>query len=432
MIGTHEVFVYANRDAPTGDLVDLSCLADEVAITHGRADTTEQPEPAAARVNITVGPGAPLDPAVDMGAWLVVQTTVAGQTFRRFTGRITDVAVGWDDAGEGTPESGVGQVVAVSVLGDYARRVIGDEPFPEELDGARVARVFALAGLVLDPATSDPGTVPLNPRDVDARAALEVATNAATSAGGLVWETRAGDIRYADADHRRGADVTVDLDACDVLVTPTWSRNLSGLVNELSVAYGLAPDGGGEQPQIHETNPESVARYGRYNYSVSTDLATFDAAQSWAWLVLTQNRGPVWMLQALPVDLAGLDAAHTTALLGAEVHTLARVSGLPATGATPTSIAAWIEGWTERLAWGVHDLELSVSDYCRTVPGIRWDDTPADVTWDTYGTASWDESACAGGPLPDLGRWDDVAATTRWDAVPSATTWDNVDGGVLG
>ena len=42
-----------------------------------------------------------------------------------------------------TPNAGVAQVVAVSVLADYSRRVIGDTPFPQELDGARVARMFA-------------------------------------------------------------------------------------------------------------------------------------------------------------------------------------------------------------------------------------------------------------------------------------------------
>ena len=71
---------------------------------------------------------------------------------------------------------------------------------------------------------------------------------------------------------------------------------------------------------------------------------------------------------------------------------------------------------------GVYDLELTVSGFCRTAPPPRWNDVDPALTWDTaHGT--WDDAACLG-PLPNLGRWDDVAATTRWDTVPPATTWN--------
>lgn len=423
MIGAHEVLVYADRVTPGGDALDLTCLVDELSIVHGRSDTTSQPEPSSTTLDVTVGPGAPLPVEVDIGAWLVVATTVGGVRYTRFTGRITDIAIGWDDAGPNTPEAGIGQIVAVSVLGDYARAVVGAEPFPQERDGVRVARVFALAGLVLDPLTSDPGTVDVTARDIDARSALEVAQDTASSAGGLVWETRDGDVRYADAEHRRNAPIDLDLDACDILVSPTWSRNLNGLVNEISLGYGLPPEGGGDAPVYATDNPGSVERFGRYAYSVTTELATLTDAQALAWLILSQNDAPAWQLNALPVDLAGLPLTATQTLLSLDVHALVRVTGLPATGATPTSIAAWVEGYTERLAFGVHEVELTVSDYCRTVPGPRWNDVAAATTWDTA-TGIWDDFACTGGPAPSLGRWDDVPATTRWDAVDPALDWD--------
>lgn len=415
MIGTHEV---------TAAGVDISCLLDDLDITHGRANVAAQPEASAATLNITVGPGAPLPPEVDIGAELTVETVVGGVTSRRFTGRITDISIGWDDAGPETPDRGVGQIVAVSVLADYARRVVGTEPFPQELDGARVARVFALAGLVLDPLTSDPGIVQVIPRDVDARSALEVTHGTANSAGGLVWETREGEVRYADAEHRRGADVELNLDACDILVTPTWSRTLAGLVNGITMGYGVPPaEGGGEAPTYRATNEESRAKWGRYGYSVTTELAEWVDAFAASSLILAQNAGPVWMLNALPVDVAGLTVAETHALLALDVHSLLRVTGLPYTGSAPTSLAAWVEGWTEHLSFGVHELELTVSDYCRTVPGPRWNDLPTATTWNTV-TGTWDEWACVGGPVANEGRWDDVPASTRWDQVAPDLAWD--------
>lgn len=431
MIGTHEVWVYPDRSAPAGEGVDVSCLVDEVTITQGRADATSQPEPASATVDLTIGPGAPLPAGVDVGAWLVITTTLAVDTYTRFTGRITDAGIGWDDAGPDTPDAGIGQIVATSVLADYARAVIGAEPFPQELDGARVARAFAAAGLTLDPALSDPGMVEILPRDIDARAALEVAQEAASSAGGLVWETRDGQIRYADADHRRGADVDLDLDACDLYVTPTWMRNVSGLVNDITIGYGTAPEGGGDAPSYTYRHRESVDRWGRYAYSVGTILAREEDAQEMAHLIATQNSTPVWQLNALPVAVADLDATQTAALLDLEVHALLRVSGMPVAGGTPSAFACWLEGWTERLAWGIHDLELTVTDYCRTVPPPRWNDLDPDVAWDTLDPAlTWDDTACVGAPVADLGRWDDVAASTRWDQVDPDTAWDDTTAGV--
>lgn len=425
MIGTHEVFVYPDRDAPTGTPVDIACLLDSVSIRYGRTDTANQPDPASATLDVTIGPGAPLPAIVDIGAWIIIDTVLAGTRYRRFTGRVTDLAIGWDDAGKGTPDAGVGQIIAVSVLADYTRRVVGDEPFPQELDGSRVARVFALAGLTLNPATSDPGTVEIIPRDIDRRAALEVATDTANSAGGLIWETRTGDIRYADSEHRRNAPLALDLDACDILVTPTWLRNISGLVNQISMGYGVKPEAPAEgesteAPRLYAEAPESVTRFGRYEYSVTTELARLEDAQEAAWLILAQNSYPIWMLQALPVDMAGLSQAETATLLTAELHTLIRVTGIPSTGVTPTSAYAWVEGYTERLAWGIHEIELVVSDYCRTAPPPRWNDVTADVLWDTA-RGNWNAAACFG-PIPSLGRWDDMPANTRWDDYPAK--WD--------
>jgi hypothetical protein len=203
-------------------------------------------------------------------------------------------------------------------------------------------------------------------------------------------------------------------------------------VNEIRIGYGVEPEGGGEAPEWHAAHVESVAEFGRYDYSVTTELAREVDASAFASLILTQNSYPVWMLNALPVSVADLDLAQTKILLGLDVHALVRVTGLPATGPTPTSIAAWVEGWSERLAFGAHDIELTVSDYCRTAPPPRWDDTNPATTWDTVTPASttWDALACTGAPAIGSGRWDDVSATTRWDSVDPSVDWDGATGGI--
>lgn len=407
--------------------VDLSCLVDTVTIHHGRDDPGSQPEASTASVEFTATPTDPLPVDVEIGATLVVATQTDRSLSQRFVGRITDIALGWDNQGPDTPESGVGQLVAAGFLADLGRRVVGDIPWPQELDGARVARIMAAAGVTLDPAWSDPGSVNLLARDVDSQAALETADAAAQSAGGVVWSTRDGEIRYADAYHRKNASPALTLDACDVLVTPTWRRTLEGLVNDVSIGYGVTPDGG-EQPRYTESNAASITKYGSYEYTTATELAAAADAQAMARLLLARNSSPVWILAALPVDTIGLDAERYDTALSLDMHSLVILTGLPAIGMAPTTAALWVEGWRETLTYGTHDLELVVSGYCRTAPAPTWDSTNPSWTWDTVPSEmTWDDAACFGPPV-NLGRWDDVAATLRWDQVPAATTWNTWKG----
>jgi hypothetical protein len=361
--------------------VDLSCLVDSVSISHGRDDPASQPEASSATVDFTTTPSDPLPVEVDVGAVIEVATTVGtGASSQRFVGRITDIALGWDDAGADTPDAGVGQIVAVGPLADLGRRVVGAEPFPQELDGARVGRVLAAAGITLDPYTSDPGTVQILARDIDSQPALDVALDAATSANGVLWQTRGGDIRYADADHRRGTPAALALDACDLLVTPTWRRNLDGLVNSLSVGYGVTPEGG-EQPRYVAADAASMSKWGTYEYTATTALAALADASAISLLLLARNSSPVWVMAALPVDVAGLDSDTYQTLLGLDMHSLLTLTGLPAVGQSPTITHLWVEGWREELTYGGHSLELVVSGYCRTAPPPRWDEASPAWRW---------------------------------------------------
>lgn len=396
-VGLHSVTV---EPAGGGPEVDLSCVVETVDIHHGRDEPAGQPEASSATLDVVLL-DEPLPPEVDVGALVRIRTQLAATNYWRFVGRITDIALGWEDRGEDTPDAGVGQIVCVGLLADYGRRVVGDTPWPQELDGARVAHVLAAAGLVLDPAYSDPGTVQILPRDVDSQPALDVAHDAADSASGVLWQTRASEIRYADAMHRRGARVELQLDACDVLVTPTWKRTTEGLVNEVSIGYGATPEGG-EQPRYVDTRTDSVSRYGRYGVSATTALAALADAQALGQMLLVRNAMPVWVMAALPVDVKTLDDARTAALLSLDLHSLINLTGMPAVGGTPSAASLWVEGWRETLRWGSHDIELVVSGYCRTAPAPRWDDVSPSWLW---GGEPWTEQRrnLAANPIGPVG-----------------------------
>lgn len=368
-----------------GVSVDLTCLVDQVSINHGRTDTDSQPEASSATVDLSLITGQEALPdSLEVGGILRVETRTAAIDSTRFVGRITDIAYGWEEAGDSTPNRVQAQVIAVALLADLGRRIVGDVPWPQELDGARVSRIMAAAGVTLDPTFSDPGTVQVIPRDVDSQAALEVAQSTAGSGQGVVWHTRTGDVRYADANHRRGATPALELDSCDLLVTPVWRRTTEGLLNRVSLGYGVPPEEG-EQPRYLADAPTSVERYGRYELSTETELATLADATALGQLLLNRNSSPVWVMSELPVAMKDLDASQTTALLAADMHTLLRLTGLPVAGAAPTSALLWVEGWQETLTWGDHELTLCVSGYCRTTPAPQWDDLDAAWTWDEIG-----------------------------------------------
>jgi hypothetical protein len=405
-----------------GGVVDVTCLVDQVAIRHGRDDADSQPEPSSATLDLAPLLESDTMPGtLEVGAGIQVSVATVAATYVRFVGRVTDISFGWEDAGPETPNRPTGQVIAVGPMADLGRRIVGDVPWVQQLDGARVAAVLAAAGVILDPLFSDPGTVQILARDVDSQPALEVAQGTAESGNGLVWETRDGSVRYADADHRRGIPSGLSLDACDVLVTPTWKRSSEALLNRVSLGYGAVPDEG-EQARYVADRPDSVARFGRYELTTETELANLADATALGNLLLTRNSSPVWVMSELPVDVKGLDPARTDALLGLDMHALVTLTGLPAVGSAPTTAHLWLEGWNETLAWGEHELTLAVTGYCRTVPAPRWNDVDPAWVWDEA-QGTWDDASCMGPPLA-LGRWDDTPASTRWDLVPPATTWD--------
>lgn len=423
--GEHTVILYPLGTGPT---IDLSCLVDEVQVTHGRDDTTSQPEAPSCTLALSRDETGDfhLPPEVEIAAEIVVETATSFGTHRRFVGKITDIALGWAEAGSETPFDGEGQIVCTGLLDDTARRVVGDVPWAQELDGARVSRIMAAAGVVLNPANSDPGTVQILARDIDSQPALDLARDVAESASGMVWQTAAGEIRYADAAHRRGVPSSLTLDACDILVTPTWRRNLDGLINDISLGYGVAPEGG-EQPRVLAVNQASKDKFGEYGFSVTTQLAAQADAEAMASLLMGRNSTPVWVMAALPVDTAGLSDAEYDALLSMDLHALLTLTGLPSISTAPTTATLWLEGWHETLYAGGHDLELVVSGYCRTAPPPRWDDVDPAWTWDTMpASLTWDDATCLGPPV-NRGRWNDAPASLRWDSVPPEVTWDTYE-----
>jgi len=401
------------------DGLAVECEVLHAVIRHGRDDPTTQPEADAATIELV----GELPAVATIGArveLLAVDPWDAGE-HERFAGRISDVRIGW--ASLDVP---LATIIAVAELADMGRKIIGDAPYPAELDGTRVNRAIASAGVTTDALRSDPGYLTVLARDVDAQPALVVAGDAAYDGGGFLWCAKDGAVLYADAYHRRASEIALELVACDLPLELAWSLGLEGLANDVDVRYGVAP-GGGEQPGVHADDPSSIARYGTHAASLTTRLADESAAQARANLIVGRQAEPAWILSSLgfPLQSPGVDYELTTALLQLELHDLVAVSGMPA-GAPMTNAYVYVEGWTETIDPGAWQLELLVSDYCRTAPPPEWDDVAPGWLWDGLDPGmTWDAISC----LPPLvvgypDRWVDVPSSTRWDSLDPSIAWD--------
>jgi len=258
-------------------------------------------------------------------------------------------------------------------------------------------------------------------QDVDSQYALDVLHGTANDGGGLLWQTVAGDVLYADAEHRRSARVVHTFDACDVGVDLGWQQSLEGLVNNLYLRYGA----GVPQEEVHVQDAVSISERGRFGLSLTTAISTEADAQRRAEEIVGRQSQPSWVLGGLEVELAFLpEPTRVTLLTAVDVHSLIAVTGLPPESPAVDALL-WVEGWRETIGGDSWLIAYATSDYCRSAATAVWDGVPQSATWDSVPSdVLWDSAICFP-PSLDEGRWDQTAATDRWDTLSPDIVWDS-------
>jgi hypothetical protein len=374
-LGTGSLVVKVN-----GVAVALDTLG-QVTIRHGRSKADGQPEAS----TVTLTTDSPLVPTVgqsvtvELGADATAAFGAAVAAKPRFVGKVSKAQL--------VPEPGTAshrrrvQVTAAGTLAPLGRQLVGEAPWPQETDGARVGRILALAtGITLGPV--DSGTVQVNPRDVDRQPVLKLAQDVALDADGILLQLRDGRVAYHDGDHRQLVAEALELNASDVLWPVVWEQDLDGMVNDLTVTYGMAEP----QAEYREVDDPAVATFGLYAAKVATQLADAAAAEAYALLTTARRGRPWWDLSTLTVDLVraldgGLHPEAARVLL-LEVSDLLRITGWPTSG--PQQLGRfWVEGWTETITRSSWRVVLSVTPYGRTGPPARWVDVKPATTWAT-------------------------------------------------
>lgn len=310
------------------------------------------------------------------------------------------------------------------------RLYVGDTPWAQETAGVRVQRILDLARAqlpALQLGTVDADAVQVIPRDVDRQPALALLDELAETTTGQLVELRDGTLTWHDAEHRRNPAVLVELVAGRQIVAGLrWESGLAGMVNDLTLAYGLTP-AEGEQPTVRQVDDVSVAAVGVVAASESTLLADKSTAEDRARLIVGRRSTASWSSPALTVELLrSVDRAQLAGLLRLEHGNVLRATGLPAMSPFTTSELV-VEGYTETLTRDAWLLDLAVAGLGIAGAPLQWQETPAAITWAgvTPAGMTWLQAAQWQPYRGESGRWHDVAATLRWSAVPASTTWAN-------
>lgn len=421
----------------TLDGVELPELAvGPMSIVRGRDSADARPAAAVATLTLATArlpavPDVGQPVRIELGPDMIAALGVSAADGVRFVGTVSDVAA--------RPARGITTVTAAGPLSAAARVPIGDVPWPAELDGARATRILselveALPALAVG--LIDPGTVRVIGRDVDRQPAAALLDELAAYTGGDCWETRDGALEWHDAAHRINAPAELTLSAAAVLSDPEFTKDLEGLVTDLTVGYGLpvydAGDGSTTQASVRVL--DSLAPVTTLGAAVSTPIESEPDALAYAVDIVGRRSRARWRVPSLAVDvLRSLDADQRAQLVAIEPGALLALSGLPTT-APFVSSQLWIEGWTETYARYAWRFALSVSSRGLTGPAPRWADVPLTwqppavpgqpppprepLTWSSppFDGLSW--IAAAGWwstEDADTGRWADVPANARWN-----------------
>jgi hypothetical protein len=411
-----------------------SVTVSDVTVDVGRASVDSQPEASVLSVGLVEG----WETVGDVGQPCTLTDAVGGM----FAGIVTDVDCSPPENPD--PRATLFNLVtcqmassrakagkpwrvrlsAAGPLADLGRAIVGDEPWPQETDSARVYRILELAGAQhqVNPGLLGPDMVP---RDVDSQPAADLCRSVATDALGTLWEQPsdpAQPIRYSPQSLRawnpialtwgsvdpaatwatvppglRWQDVTTDtlpipgapaaltLDCADILADVVFSQRLADLVAYVRVLYGPKPETG-DRAEVTAGTPDGIPQV-----RLDGQLAEPGDAQAVADTIWRARREPMWRLSTITLrqqDLTPQKWAELRAALG--VGTRLTINLPPSSPVGPTW-QGFLEGWTHTILDDRHSVTLRTSERAMTEPADRWQDVTPTLTWAAVTpTETWD------------------------------------------
>jgi len=236
-----------------------------------------------------------------------------------------------------------------------------------------------------------PGLYTMENRAASPDTIYNIASLIANSAFGYLYEDNAGNIGYADADHRQNYLLTngyVDLDANHALGSGLSTITRSGDIrNDVYINYG---NNFGSQETA--TSATSIASYGYKSESIQSVLHSAVDAQAVADRYIAQRAFPQPVFQSITFPLTNpeIDNSDRDNLLGVFMGQPLNITNLPAQ-ISGGEFEGYVEGWRWSTRFNELFLTINLSPVAFSQVAMRWNTVPIGEAWNTLSnTLTWE------------------------------------------
>ena len=236
-----------------------------------------------------------------------------------------------------------------------------------------------------------PGLYTMENRAASPDTIYNIASLIANSAFGYLYEDNAGNIGYADADHRQNYLLTngyVDLDANHALGSGLSTITRSGDIrNDVYINYG---NNFGSQKTA--TSATSIATYGYKSESIQSVLHSAVDAQAVADRYIAQRAFPQPAFQSItfPITNPEIDNSDRDNLLGVFMGQPLNIQNLP-TQISSGEFEGYVEGWSWSTRFNELFLTINLLSVAYSQVAMRWNTTPITEAWNTLSpTLTWE------------------------------------------
>jgi hypothetical protein len=355
--------LWPDRIVLDGVELPLAGILADLTIRHGRREVLDEATAATCQISL-LGVAPAFVAGFRVGAPLTI-TASDGITSRpRFTGTVTDAALDVDEL----------TAIAVGRIATLRRYAVGAVAWPVEAWSARIARLFAEAGLsaILDLRPDplfDPELAARNPATAGPTTLGDYLAFLAPMVGAAVADQPDGTI-LVQALGARTLEGAHALTPATVAYAPVWEQALPP-ANIVTVRYT-----GDQSLSVTVRDDTSVALYGQRPRTVDTTFVAAADATHRANEALGRGAFAHWNVPAAPV-LEGLELA-----VGQAIELSSLPPSAPFDPWTPI-----LEGWTDTIAGAEWRMALSLSDPLASGLLVPWNSVPPGELWTTIDQA---------------------------------------------
>lgn len=385
-------------------------------ISSGRTNIYEQAQAGYCSVTLIVFDQAPIEYQINDALTIEVQDTSAVYV-PIFGGSIVDVSITVSEVGS----TAYTQEVTLTALGALARlqKALTEGVLTQNFDGDQILTILtdllvnswnevpaALQWENYDPtitwATAEntglgeidtPGNYELAQRSSSTTVVYDLVAALATSGLGYIYENASGQISYADSTHRSTYLATnsyTELTANQALGRGITIKTRAGDIrNDVTIRFDQ-----NSTSEVTDTDPASIAEYGRLAQIITTTIKHTVDAESQAAFYLSLRAYPRANFEQITYALTNpeLDNSDRDSLINVFMGQPISLSDLPLNMAAGNFLG-FVEGWTFRASYNELAVTLTMSPLAFSLQAMQWQDVSVAEAWNTIsGTLDWEHA----------------------------------------